>query len=222
MTPEDDDDLIGDLSQMDAISADGLTRQERAFVDAYASKPVLVRAVESAGYAGNSTQSAVVIGRSLLSRKPVRDALDARRKELEELTFVTAVDVIQEYARIAFFDPRRLFRDDGSPIPIHELSEDVAASIAGLDVVETEVNGAITNRTYKFKLEDKSKALDALAKYTGVTGPARVEITGKDGAPLIPDEVPETEKARRVAYMLFNAMRQEEAGRLVDIEPESE
>lgn len=49
---------------------------------------------------------------------------------------ITAERVLQERSRLAFFDVRRLFRDDGSPVPVNELDADTAAAIAGLEVAE--------------------------------------------------------------------------------------
>jgi len=37
-------------------------------------------------------------------------------------------------ARVAYADPRRLFDADGKPIPLHELPEEVAATIASYEV----------------------------------------------------------------------------------------
>ena len=90
----------------------------------------------------------------------------------EERTEITQDRVLLEYARIAFFDPRKLFRSDGSPKPIEELDTDTAAVLAGLEVRE-EFEGTGQDRvcigyTKKYKLANKLGALDSLAKHLGM------------------------------------------------------
>lgn len=80
--------------------------------------------------------------------------------------------VLKEIARLALFDPRSLFRDDGSPKPINELDDDTAAAIAGLEVLE-EFAGHGDNRVFvgytkKYKIADKNAALEKLAKHLGL------------------------------------------------------
>lgn len=80
--------------------------------------------------------------------------------------------VLKEIARLALFDPRRLFNDDGSPKPINELDDDTAAALAGLDVHE-EYEGHGDDRVFvgytkKYKIADKNAALEKLAKHLGL------------------------------------------------------
>src|SRR4051794_40162635 len=47
---------------------------------------------------------------------------------------VTVERVIKEYAKLAFLDIRKAFDDEGRLKPIHELDDETAAAIAGLEV----------------------------------------------------------------------------------------
>ena len=65
-----------------------------------------------------------------------------------------------------------MFREDGTPIPVHELDANTAAVIAGLDVLE-EFEGSGKDRVFvglvkKYKLADKNAALDKLSKHLGL------------------------------------------------------
>jgi phage terminase small subunit len=85
---------------------------------------------------------------------------------------ITAERILLEIARIAYFDPRKLYHPDGSPIPINELDDDTAAALAGLDIHE-EYEGTGKDRkfigyTKKYKVSEKNAALDKLAKYRGL------------------------------------------------------
>lgn len=82
---------------------------------------------------------------------------------------ITLERTLREIARIAYFDPRRMFDATGHPLALHQLEDDTAAVIAGLDVFEEWV-GAGDSRTLvghvkKWKLADKGAALDKLMKH---------------------------------------------------------
>lgn len=100
----------------------------------------------------------------------------ARVKELrEQITnseIASARQTLIEASRIALFDPRKLFREDGSPKPVSELDDDTAAVLAGLDVHE-EYAGSGEDRVFigytkKYKLADKNAALEKLFKHHGL------------------------------------------------------
>ena len=85
---------------------------------------------------------------------------------------ITTERILLEIARIAYFDPRKLYRPDGSPIPINELDDDTAAALAGLDIQEI-FEGSGSDRVFvgytkKYKVAEKNAALEKLAKYKGL------------------------------------------------------
>src|SRR4051794_31695088 len=47
---------------------------------------------------------------------------------------VTVDQVVDEYRKLAFLDIRKIFDEEGNLRPIHELDDDTAAAIAGLEV----------------------------------------------------------------------------------------
>ena len=72
----------------------------------------------------------------------------------------------------AYFDPRKLLNDDGSPKPITELDDDTAACLAGLDIQEV-YEGSGADRVFvgyvkKYKIADKNSALDKAMKHLGL------------------------------------------------------
>jgi phage terminase small subunit len=74
-------------------------------------------------------------------------AVSLRIEHLQELAQrrneVTVDRVIAEYAKLAFLDIRKAFDGDGNLKPIHEMDDDTAAAIAGIevDVKSTSVDG---------------------------------------------------------------------------------
>ncbi|WP_435008001.1 terminase small subunit [Tundrisphaera lichenicola] len=100
---------------------------------------------------------------------------------------VTVDRVLAEYAKLAFLDIRKAFDEQGNLKGIHELDDDTAAAIAGLEVevkrtsgeVDEELEGqphdgalrrqhGTTARLHKIKLSDKRAALDSLARHLGM------------------------------------------------------
>jgi phage terminase small subunit len=82
---------------------------------------------------------------------------------------VTADLVVQEIAKMAFFDPRKLFNSDGSLKLISEVDDHSAASIAGLEVCELFDGTGDQKHAYgllkKVKLTDKGRSLEMLGRY---------------------------------------------------------
>ena len=82
------------------------------------------------------------------------------REKAEVAAVVTRERLLREIGRLAFVDPRRLLREDGTMLPLHELDDDTAAAIASVEVDEY---GKL-----KYKLWDKGAAQEKLAKVLGV------------------------------------------------------
>jgi phage terminase small subunit len=62
---------------------------------------------------------------------------------------------------VAYADPRRLYRADGTLVPIVELDEDAAGMIAAI-----EIDG--DGRTTRVRMWDKNQALEKALKYLGL------------------------------------------------------
>lgn len=102
--------------------------------------------------------------------------VDARIKELRAATVeagvMSAADALLEASRLARFDIRKLYRGDGSPIPIHELDEETARCLAGVDIQEIYAGSGdervFIGLTKKYKIHDKNSALEKLFKHHGL------------------------------------------------------
>lgn len=104
------------------------------------------------------------------TQRAIQERIDASRVRtgLE----ITKDRILQEVARLAFVDIRKLYRDDGSMKLPHELDDDTAAALWGLDVTE-EFAGSGSDRvlighTKKVKLYDKKGNLELLMKHLGI------------------------------------------------------
>lgn len=144
-----------------------LTPKQERFVAEYLIDLNATRAAIRAGY---SAKTADKIGAQLLGKTGVAAAMRAAMALRATRVEVEADRVLQEIARVAFFDPRRLFDTDGQPLPIHQLDDDTAAGIAGLETAIERKRGEDAGVTVirKYKIADKNSALEKLAKHVGL------------------------------------------------------
>lgn len=100
-----------------------------------------------------------------------------RAKEIIRTKFaeggISSQRTMIELARVAFASAKDIFDKEGNLIPVHELSDDAAATIAGIDVEarwEGEGNDAKLVTVKKIRRADKMVALGILAKHFKIVG----------------------------------------------------
>ena len=145
-----------------------LTPKQQLFVAEYL---VDLNATQAAIRAGYSPKTSEQQGSRLLSNAKVQEAIQTARNDRSSRLQVTADRVLEEYAKIAFFDPRRLYDSKGQPIDLRSLDDDTAAAIVGLEITEEfageeeELRAIIVK---KYRLADKVRALDSIARHLGM------------------------------------------------------
>jgi phage terminase small subunit len=137
-------------------------RQE-AFCQAYLTNGG--QATRAAIEAGYSVRSAPGQGSKLLHRKDVQERIEQMRSSIRYDHSVTVARVLKEYARLGYFDLRRLFDPEGHLLPVREWDDDSAACIASVDVHQ--VPGK-PDRIVRIRAGDKKGALDAMARTLGM------------------------------------------------------
>ena len=144
-------------------------KQER-FVQEYLgnTKSNATQAAINAGYSAKTAQEQ---GSRLLTNEAVQFAINERQKALREKASITQERIVEEYARIAFLDPRKFFDDDGKLIDIAHLDEDTARALGGLGYQikyeGTTGNEVAVSLTFKSKVNCKIKALNRLSELLG-------------------------------------------------------
>ena len=119
-------------------------------------------ATKAAIAAGFSPKSAHTRGLELVKDREVAAMIDEAYAELSKITRLDQERTLQEIARLAYSDPRKLFAADGSLIPIHQLDDDASAAIANIEVVKGQ------NPTTRYRLWDKNAALEKAMKFHGL------------------------------------------------------
>jgi phage terminase small subunit len=149
--------------------AGGLNDKQTRFLQEYL---IDYNATQAAIRAGYSKKTSYSTSFQILQKSESQDYLAKRKQKISDTLEITATRIKQELARIGFGDAREFFDEEGNLIPIHKLSDDAAASIAGMDVEEIYefIGGVKANigRVKKIKRYDKVKALELLGKTEGI------------------------------------------------------
>jgi phage terminase small subunit len=159
---------------------EGFTDRMELFCHEYL---VDLNATQAAIRAHYSPDTAKQIGTENLSKPAIKARIKALREEMAKGYNLTKERIAQEYARIGFFDIRKIYDDDGELIPITKLDDDSAAAIAGIEVAndwdrDNDGKAIIVGQIKKIKIADKKAALDSLARLMGYNEPDKMQLTG--------------------------------------------
>jgi phage terminase small subunit len=128
-----------------------------------------LNATQAAIRAGYSKKTAYSSGQRLLKNVEVAEAIHKANETILYELEITAERVLSEIARLAYFDPRKLFHADGSLKNIHELDEDTARAIVAFDF----------EKLYRHFAKGQSKPIGTVAKIKFADKGANLERLGK-------------------------------------------
>lgn len=170
------------------MAGDKLTIKQEKFVQGLFAGLSQREAYKQAYNCENWTDNAMDVEACNLAKSPkISLRLEQLQDELRLRNMVTVERILTEYAKLGFFDPRRLFNSDGTPKDITELDDETAAALTGLDIQEV-YEGVGEDRkfigyTKKYKLTDKKSALDSMSRVLGMFVEKK-EISGPNGGPI--------------------------------------
>ena len=144
-----------------------LTAKQQAFVAEYLVDLNATQAYIRSGYKARGNVAEVNASR-LLRNAQVQQAIAEALQARQQRTQVTADRVVQELARLAFFDIGKLVREDGTPLSLPEMDEDTRRAVAGLEVARVGNADIGVGEILKFKLADKTRALEQLGRHLGI------------------------------------------------------
>jgi phage terminase small subunit len=167
-----------------------LTLKQEKFWQGYSTNGGNASAAYRAAYSTSKMTEATINKEAsqLLKHPLIASRLSETVQAAAEGAKLTVQRIIEEYMRVAFLDPAKLFDEAGNLLPIHSMEEGARRAIGGIDVVELGGNtgkegDSIVSQIKKIKLLDKLSALNDLGRHMGIFVDKK-EITGKDGAPL--------------------------------------
>jgi phage terminase small subunit len=163
-----------------ATTAKPLNIRQLLFVSEYL-KDFNGAAAYARAYGSRNPAACAAHAARLVADGRVKALLETGKAEKLARNALTADRVLEEYRRIAFADIRLFFDAKGNLIPITDLTEEQGSQLAGLEVIvkNAKAGDGHTDEVCKFKLWDKTRALEALAKHFGFVR-ARLEMSGWD------------------------------------------
>ena len=149
----------------DSVPRRKLTGKQAKFVVEYLKDDNATQAAIRAGYSENV---AAELGCENLRKPHVVEALNDLLDAQQARTLITADKILREYARLGFYDTRKLFDENGSLKRIVDLDADTQAIIAGIDVVTVGNADRGIGEIAKIRLVDRKGALDSMARHFGL------------------------------------------------------
>lgn len=159
-----------------------MTNAQKRFCDEYLIDLNATKAYKAAYKNCKSDLTARVNASKLLTNTNVQEYIKERQEELQKETKVTQDIIIQELAKIALFNIKDIYNENGTLKKVTELDDDTAKAISGVKILQKA--GAmkislksrneevpiehIQEQTVEFKTNDKTKALELLGKHLGM------------------------------------------------------
>lgn len=172
------------MSKAVAKRDDALPPMQERFCQEYVKD---LNATQAAIRAGYSAATADTQGPRLLGNVGVASRVAELQQTVADKAGVTALGLLTELRRVAYADMRSIFDADGKLLPIKDLSDDVAATLASVEIerrIEGHGEDAEVYHVHKVKRWDKLKAVEMLMKHLNLLVD-RTEHTGKGGGPVI-------------------------------------
>lgn len=163
-----------------------LSRRRQHFVDLYVELGVGAEAYRRIWAKAKRPDNAAY---KLLRLPQIAQAVQERIDRAIHEAGVNQFRTIQELARVAFFDMRRIYAEDGTILPINKLPADIAAGLAAIEIEDLfEGRGEArecVGTLHKYKAWSKVDALKLLMEFQKLIV-NRHEVGGPGGAPLSP------------------------------------
>lgn len=159
-----------------------LTEKQKKFCEEYI---IDFNGTQSAIRAGYSVKTANVTSSENLAKPYIQDYIKELIQRREERTGITADMVVKELAKVAFFDIRKIFHQDGGLINPHNLDDDTARVISSIKARDVK-SGDDIETIMEYKLNDKLKSLELLGKHLGMFDKViKVEENNNGDIPLV-------------------------------------
>lgn len=159
----------------------GLSERHERFAREYVIDLNATQAYIRAGYKARGNAAEVNAAR-LLRNAQVQLFVAALQRDRNQAMELTHERVLREVARLAFVDIRKAFNADGGLKLPHEMDDDTAAAISGIDTLTTSVGGGdeeapMSLVTKKVKVFDKKGALELAMRHMGLLND-KMHLTG--------------------------------------------
>lgn len=140
------------------------------------------RAAIAAGYSETSARES---GCELLAKSSVQAKINELLSKRASKLDISAEKVLEGLRKLAFFDHRKFFREDGSLIPINELDEETSSTIEGFEIEEAydhfgKGQAKPVGTIKKYKIASRGQNLERLGRHLKLFTD-KVEVSGLEG-----------------------------------------
>ena len=164
---------VAEIRKQVSSLSNKLTLPRKRFCDAWLTNGGNATRAYLQVFKTNNAASASVGASRLMKRGDVRAYIDLMREysseEILNHMSVTKERILDEEAKLAFIDVRKMFDTEGEFLPPTLWPEEIARSVSGLDVDQRW--DSVTEKwryTYRIKLNDKGRALGRLETVMGM------------------------------------------------------
>lgn len=125
----------------------------------------------------------------LLTNANIKAYIDELLEDARNRNKITVDKIVNEYAKLAFFNPANVFNSNGTIKDIQQLEENVTASIKSIKIKEEyryeDGEQVPDGYTKEITFADKKTALDSLGKFLGMfVDRSKVEVSGDEDKPV--------------------------------------
>lgn len=164
-----------------------LNAKQQRFVQEYL---VDLNATQAAIRAGYSEKTARSIASELLTKPDIQAAVTDGKQKISQKTGLSVQWVLERLSSVAerCLQCEQVLDRKGDPVYVETPNGEEAVA-------------------FTFQAGAANRALELLGKHLGMFV-EKVEHTGKDGGPIQTEDISETERARRIAFVLTKATRE--------------
>lgn len=141
-----------------------MTPKQTRFIAEYL---IDLNATQAAIRAGYSKKTASRAASDLLSNPTISARVATLKSAQLETADLSATRVLEELRRLALVDIRGFYDVNGNLKPMHKLTAEQGAALAGVETMKrnVEAGDGVMDTVHKIKLWDKTRALEMLAKH---------------------------------------------------------
>lgn len=152
------------------------SEKEKIFCKEYIKDFNKLRAYKAAGYKAKNEKAAAVNAYEISQFPRVRAYIKELQANLEEVSGISRLKVLQEYANIAFSSIAHFHNTWIDVKAFDALTAEQKSCIAGITTSEVERGGKMVPMVH-LTLHSKNKALDAISRMLGFDSPQKIDLT---------------------------------------------
>ena len=180
-----------------------MTDAQKRFCDEYLVDLNATRAYKVAYPNCKKDDTARANSSRLLTIANIQEYISKKQKEIEKRTEVTQDMVVQELAKIAFFNIKDIYTENGTLKQIKDINDNTSRAIASIKTLQKagsmkiniNMEGQdkeiplehIDEQTIEFKTNDKVKALELLGKHLGMFNDVNINMKNAVQVELVDD-----------------------------------